>query len=314
MLNLIIEEREITLNDGKKINLQFVSTADMQKDAKDLSIKFLPYSLLISILFSAVISLIYAKLIKNNLQEIKAKQQLKEETITKEHEIRQRLSIEKNKAETLITDKYTNAIFNCTMKLDNAENLRLTQEEKDNLLTLLEQLKKERGENVALIEQQYNLKVADELMKWRAQREQELDINVQKIHQIDVQNSLERQQAEQKREAQYLQDRLQMLQARKKDSERLIILLHTKENEINLLKRSILKDIASKAMKIAIQKHLKLVIADVPATLDFFGNIKIDNFDDTVLNGMVVGADAIDITDDVMAELTNEQMQNNNGK
>lgn len=102
------------------------------------------------------------------------------------------------------------------MKLDNAENLRLTQEEKDNLLTLLEQLKKERGENVALIEQQYNLKVADELMKWRAQREQELDINVQKIHQIDVQNSLERQQAEQKREAQYLQDRLQMLQARKK--------------------------------------------------------------------------------------------------
>ena len=41
---------------------------------------------------------------------------------------------------------------------------------------------------------------------------------------------------------------------------------------------------------------------------------KIDNFDDTVLNGMLVGADAIDITDDVMAELTNEQMQNNNGK
>ena len=95
-------------------------------------------------------------------------------------------------------------------------------------------------------------------MKWRAQREQELGINVQKIHQIDVQNSLERQQAEQKREAQYLQDRLQMLQARKKDSERLIILLHTKENEINLLKRSILKDIASKAMKIDNSKTSKI--------------------------------------------------------
>ena len=45
--SLIIEEREIKLNDGKKTNLQFVSTADMQKDAKDLSLKFLPYSLLI---------------------------------------------------------------------------------------------------------------------------------------------------------------------------------------------------------------------------------------------------------------------------
>ena len=68
--SLIIEEREIKLNDGKKTYLQFVSTADMQKDAKDLSLKFLPYSLLISILFSAIISLIYAKLIKNNIQEI----------------------------------------------------------------------------------------------------------------------------------------------------------------------------------------------------------------------------------------------------
>ena len=67
----INEEREIKLNDGKKTYLQFVSTADMQKDAKDLSLKFLPYSLLISILFSAIISLIYAKLIKNNIQEIK---------------------------------------------------------------------------------------------------------------------------------------------------------------------------------------------------------------------------------------------------
>ena len=69
--SLIIEEREIKLNDGKKTKLQFVSTADMQKDAKDLSLKFLPYSLLISILFSAIISLIYAKSIKNNIQEIK---------------------------------------------------------------------------------------------------------------------------------------------------------------------------------------------------------------------------------------------------
>ncbi|HEN3052283.1 TPA: HAMP domain-containing histidine kinase, partial [Streptococcus agalactiae] len=61
---------EIKLHDGKKIHLQFVSTADMQKDAKDLSLKFLPYSLSISFLFSIVISLIYAKSIKNNIQEI----------------------------------------------------------------------------------------------------------------------------------------------------------------------------------------------------------------------------------------------------
>ncbi len=69
--SLLIEEREIKLNDGKIIYLQFISTADMQKEAKDLSLKFLPYSLLISLSFSSIVSLFYAKSIKNNIQEIK---------------------------------------------------------------------------------------------------------------------------------------------------------------------------------------------------------------------------------------------------
>ena len=69
--SLIIEERAITLDDGKKIKLQFVSTADMQKDAIALSFKFLPYSLAGSLLFSAIVSLIYAKSIKNDINEIK---------------------------------------------------------------------------------------------------------------------------------------------------------------------------------------------------------------------------------------------------
>lgn len=69
--SLIIEEREITLEDSEKVFVQFVSTADMKKDAKELSLKFLPFSLSISFLFSVVVSLIYAKAIKNNIQEIK---------------------------------------------------------------------------------------------------------------------------------------------------------------------------------------------------------------------------------------------------
>lgn len=69
--SLIIEEREITLEDSEKVFVQFVSTTDMKKDAKELSLKFLPFSLSISFLFSIVVSLIYAKAIKNNIQEIK---------------------------------------------------------------------------------------------------------------------------------------------------------------------------------------------------------------------------------------------------
>jgi len=69
--SLIIEEREIKLKSGEKTSIKFVSTTDMQKDAKELSFKFLPYSLSISVLFSIVISLMYAKVITNNIKEIK---------------------------------------------------------------------------------------------------------------------------------------------------------------------------------------------------------------------------------------------------
>ena len=70
--SLIIEERQLKLDTGVEIRLQFVSTADMQSRAKNLSLQFLPYSLIISLCFSAIVSLVYAKSIKNYVVEIKS--------------------------------------------------------------------------------------------------------------------------------------------------------------------------------------------------------------------------------------------------
>ena len=70
--SLIIEERQLKLDTGEKIRLQFVSTADMQNQAKNLSLQFLPYSLIISLCFSAIVSFVYAKSIKNYVVEIKS--------------------------------------------------------------------------------------------------------------------------------------------------------------------------------------------------------------------------------------------------
>ena len=70
--SLIIEERQLKLDTGEEIRLQFVSTADMQNQAKNLSLQFLPYSLIISLCFSAIVSLVYAKSIKNHVVEIKS--------------------------------------------------------------------------------------------------------------------------------------------------------------------------------------------------------------------------------------------------
>lgn len=70
--SLIIEERQLKLDTGVEISLQFVSTADMQSQAKNLSLQFLPYSLILSLCFSAIVSLVYAKSIKNYVVEIKS--------------------------------------------------------------------------------------------------------------------------------------------------------------------------------------------------------------------------------------------------
>lgn len=69
--SLIIEERKLKLDTGKSIRLQFVSTADMQLQAKNLSLQFLPYSLILSLCFSAIVSFVYAKSIKSYVVEIK---------------------------------------------------------------------------------------------------------------------------------------------------------------------------------------------------------------------------------------------------
>lgn len=69
--SLIIEERKLKLDTGKSIRLQFVSTADMQSQAKNISLQFLPYSLILSLCFSAIVSFVYAKSIKNYVVEIK---------------------------------------------------------------------------------------------------------------------------------------------------------------------------------------------------------------------------------------------------
>ncbi len=244
---------------------------------------------------------------QDNLRNIKSQQQLKEETAAKENELRNKMADERNSAIQELSNRYLNEILNCTVKLDNAKNLRMTQDEKQELLARLETLKKQRGQAVYELEQQFNMRIAKELMDWRQQRAQELGMADASERQKDVEDSQAKQQLEQQRDNQYLQDRLQMMNARKKDSARLLVLLHTKDNEVKLLQKNILKDIGKLATKVAVQKHLKLVVTNVAIDRDGFGNKMNLGFTSNLLNGMVIGVDAEDITDDILNEMQNEQ-------
>ncbi|MDM0672378.1 HAMP domain-containing sensor histidine kinase [Clostridium perfringens] len=176
--SLIIEEREITINNGKKIYLQFVSTADMQKDAKNLSLKFLPYSLLISLLFSSIISLAYANSIKNNIQEIKN-----------------------------VTDKMMKLDKKARLKLDSNDEVGQLKEQINDLYTTLlrtiDDLKFKNKEILKLEKLKYNffkgashelktplasLKIILENMKYNIGKYKERDIYINEC--IDIVDSL----------------------------------------------------------------------------------------------------------------------------
>lgn len=246
---------------------------------------------------------------QDTLQDLNTKQALRERTAYQENKLRAAVADQKNAKIKQINDKYFNEILNCTIKLDNAKNLRLTKEQQDELLTQMENLKHERGEAVAKLEQKYNIQIAKELLTWRAQQEAEISSSNAQKHQENVAASNISQQQEQQRTQAYLQDRLQMLQSRKEDSKRLLILLHTKDNEIALLQKKMLKDISDVVTKVAVAKHLSMVVANVPINENFFGNPDILDFNRNVFSGMIIGVDSVDITDDILTELKNEDAQ-----
>ena len=69
--SLVIEERKIHTKEGKDLTLQFLATVDSQKEAQDISLGFLPYSLLASFVLSLIASYLYARMISAPILEIK---------------------------------------------------------------------------------------------------------------------------------------------------------------------------------------------------------------------------------------------------
>lgn len=69
--SLVIEERKIETKEGRDLTLQFLATVDSQKEAQNISLGFLPYTLLASFVLSLIASYLYARMISAPILEIK---------------------------------------------------------------------------------------------------------------------------------------------------------------------------------------------------------------------------------------------------
>ncbi|MDU2220323.1 HAMP domain-containing sensor histidine kinase [Finegoldia magna] len=223
--SLIIEEREITISTGEKISLQFVSTADMKKDAKNLSLKFLPFSLLISMFFSAIISLIYAKLINNNIQEIK---QVTDKMMTMDKKARLEVDStnEIGQLKVQINDLYTTLLHS----IDDLES-------KNEEIIKLEKLKYDffRGASHELKTPVASLKIILENMKY----------NIGKYKNRDL----------------YIDESLKIIDGLSHSISQILTLSsieNLKNDEENVTILPILNDIINKQEVIATQKHITI--------------------------------------------------------
>ena len=223
--SLIIEERERTISTGEKISLQFVSTADMKKDAKNLSLKFLPFSLLISMFFSAIISLIYAKLINNNIQEIK---QVTDKMMTMDKKARLEVDStnEIGQLKVQINDLYTTLLHS----IDDLES-------KNEEIIKLEKLKYDffRGASHELKTPVASLKIILENMKY----------NIGKYKNRDL----------------YIDESLKIIDGLSHSISQILTLSsieNLKNDEENVTILPILNDIINKQEVIATQKHITI--------------------------------------------------------
>lgn len=68
--SVIIEERSVKTREDENLVLYFVSSQDMKREAKNISLSFLPYTLIVSFIFSIAISYFYTKIIVSPIVEI----------------------------------------------------------------------------------------------------------------------------------------------------------------------------------------------------------------------------------------------------
>ena len=172
--SLVIEERQIQIKTGENLNLQFITTTDLQKEAISLSWKFLPYTLFLSFVMSLMIAWIYARIITKQVQQMK-KTMRKMKELDRHALLEVQTTDEIGELKTQINQLYINLL----QVIDDVE-------EKNETILQLEKIKYEffRGRSHDLKTPLASLKIILENMKYHVGKYKNRDYYIDECIQI----------------------------------------------------------------------------------------------------------------------------------
>ena len=172
--SLVIEERQIQTKTGDNLNLQFITTTDLQKEAISLSWKFLPYTLFLSFVMSLMIAWIYARIITKQVQQMK-------KTMRKMKELDRHALLEVQTTDEIgeLKSQINQLYINLLQVIDDVE-------EKNETILQLEKIKYEffRGRSHDLKTPLASLKIILENMKYHVGKYKNRDYYIDECIQI----------------------------------------------------------------------------------------------------------------------------------
>ncbi|WP_196593087.1 coiled-coil domain-containing protein [Pectinatus sottacetonis] len=238
---------------------------------------------------------------RENMRNHIAYKVLQNKMTDKEKELRQQVAGQKSADIKKISDNYKTDIFNCTLKLDNADNLRLTYDQIIEIKTQLTALKKEQAEKIHTVNMKYEMYIKNQLDAYYAEQIKQFRAK------LAAENDNDRQLADKKllefkaKRDEILNQQAAQMNTQKKDILKVQHDLMNKNDEINALKETMINDIRVKVAKIAVNDHLNIVFINQ----DSLDDEAIESMDDYLKRQVVKGASTQDITDAVVKEFRN---------
>ncbi|WP_182187773.1 hypothetical protein [Pectinatus frisingensis] len=239
---------------------------------------------------------------KDDMRQRIVKQKLQDDMLDREKQLRAAVANSRAVDIKSVSNEYENAIFNCSLKLDNAENLRLSDDDINNLNEQMFQLKKERAEKIHAVMAKYESQISAQLSEYFAERIAALQADADNKNEKNNQEISAQANEFQKQKDELSQKKQDMLNSRKKLYFNLFNQLDEKNKEIDALQKAMIQDIAAKAAKIAIVRHLDIVYANQQGISDEeIGTDEI--FDKYFENNIITTSSVQNITADVMQEM-----------